>query len=633
MISPHTRHVVMGMAGHIDHGKTAIVKALTGIDTDRLKEEKERGMTTDLGFAFLGDEVAIIDVPGHERFVKTMVAGVTGVDLALLVVAADDGVMPQTREHLEILRLLNIPRGLIAVNKIDIVEAAWVDMVRSDIQQLVKGTFLEESPIYNVSAVTGEGIDELRRAIIREAGMVRRRADKGVFRMPIDRVFTIKGFGTVVAGTIASGSIHLEDTVELLPIGRSLRVRGLQVHDHPVQESVIGLRTAINLQGLEREVVERGNVLGSPGYFRSTSMMDAHLVYLPTAPAPLQHRTRIRVHIGTTEVVARVVILDQEHLKPGREGFVQFHFEQPIVADEGDRFVLRSYSPLQTLGGGTVLDVRPGKHRRFQHDVLDRLQQILKGDPAEHVLQQLQRNLAAPLTAGDIARTAGIPPETCRHHLASLEERSRVVHFEGDTWYATSNTLILRVHVLEALKRFHQENPLRSGLPGVELHSRMRPAIDKRLLAFVLDDLCRDGRIVKHGDHLACEGHAVSLSADQKRLKDLILQKYLAAPLAPPGVKDIAAELGKAAEKVIAYLTESGELIHLEEDLLMHKNGIAEARKRLSVYLHTHRKGTTSELRQHLAMTRKHVVPLLEYLDRIAFTERHEEVRMLKEDL
>jgi len=622
----------MGMAGHIDHGKTAIVKALTGIDTDRLKEEKERGMTTDLGFAFLGDEVAIIDVPGHERFVKTMVAGVTGVDLALLVIAADDGVMPQTREHLEILRLLNIPRGLIALNKIDIVDTAWADMVCADIQQLVKGTFLEGSPIYSVSAVTGEGIEQLRRAIIRESAMVQQRADKGVFRMPIDRVFTIKGFGTVVAGTIASGSIHVEDTVELLPMGRSLRVRGLQVHDHPVQESAIGLRTAINLQGLEREVVERGNVLGTPGYYRSTSMLDAHLVYLPTALSPLQQRMRVRVHIGTTEVIARAILLDQEFLKPGREGFVQFHFEQPIVADEGDRFVLRSYSPLQTLGGGTVLDVRPGKHRRFQKDVLERLQQVLKGDPAEHVLQQLQRSLAAPLTAENIARNAGIPTASCRHHLTSLEERSKVLRFDGDAWYAASNVLALRVHVLEALKRFHQENPLRSGLPTVELHSRIRPAIDRRLLTFVLDELCRDARIVRHGDLLASEGHTVTLSTDQKRLKDLILQKYIAASLGPPGVKEIVAELGKGAEKVIVFLTECGDLIHLEDDLLMHKNGAAEAQKRLSGYLHTHRQGTTSEIRQYLGMTRKHVVPLLEYFDRTGFTERHEDVRVLKEE-
>ncbi len=630
MGSPHTRHVVMGMAGHIDHGKTAIVKRLTGIDTDRLKEEKERGMTTDLGFAFLGDSVAIIDVPGHERFVKTMVAGVTGVDFALLVVAADDGVMPQTREHLEILRLLKIPRGLIALNKVDIVAPEWLDLVSADIAQLVKGTFLGGAPLYRVSAVTGEGIDELHRAILREAGLVRQRTDKGVFRMPIDRVFSIKGFGTVVAGTIASGSIRVDDTVELLPIGRPLRVRGIQVHDQTVQESSIGLRTAVNLQGLEREVVERGDVLGTPGYYHPTSMVDAHLLYLATAPGPLQHRTRVRIHLGTTEVIARVLLLDQEELKPGKEGFVQLHFERPIVADDGDRYVLRSYSPLQTLGGGTVLDVRPGKHRRFQGDVLERLQQAVKGDPAEHVLQQLQRFAVAPVTAAELARTAAIPLETCLQYLHVLEERRCVLCLEGKTWFALSNKLTLRTHVLDALTRFHQENPLRVGVPAPELASRIKPAIDKRLLAIIVDELLKESRIVKHGEQLACEGHTVSLSADQKRLRDMILQKYLTNLLTPPDTGEIVAELGKGAEKLVTHITECGDLIHLEEGLLMHRNGITEAQKRLGEYLRIHGKGTTSELRQHLAMTRKYVVPLLEYLDRNGFTERHEDVRVLK---
>lgn len=631
MDSPGTRHIVMGMAGHIDHGKTAIVKALTGIDTDRLKEEKERGMTTDLGFAFLGDEVAIIDVPGHERFVKTMVAGVTGVDLALLVVAADDGVMPQTREHFEILRLLKIPRGLIALNKIDLVKPDWAEMVCDDIRDLVADTFLAAAPIITVSATTGLGIDELRRAIVREAGLVRQRTDKGVFRMPIDRVFTIKGFGTVVAGTVTSGAIHVDETVELLPAGRALRVRGLQVHDHTVQQSSIGLRTAINLQGLEREGVERGDVLGTPGYFRATSMLDAHLTYLSTAPAPLQHRTRVRVNIGTAEVVARTVPLDRDLLKPGEEGFVQIHFEQPIVADEGDRFVLRSYSPLQTLGGGVTLDAHPEKHRRFQQDVVLRLQEATKGDPTAHVLQQLQRSTTPPMPAADIARASGIPTETCLRHLESLERRRDVVRCEGESWVATSTILTLRNQVLAAVKRFHAENPLRLGIHLPELHSRIKPAIDKRLLASIVKDLVLESRLVRNGEHLASEGHAVTLTAEQKRLREAILKKYLATPLAPPDMHTIVSELGREAERLIPYLTEAGDLLHLDEGLLIHKEGVAKAREMLAEYLRAHGTGTTSELRQHLGMTRKYAVPLLEFLDKTGFTERHEDVRVLKE--
>ena len=474
-------HIVLGMAGHIDHGKTAIVRALTGTDTDRLKEEKERGMTTDLGFAFLGDRITIIDVPGHEKFVRTMVAGVNTVNLALLVIAADDGVMPQTREHFEILRLLGIRHGLVALNKIDLVESEWLDLVRSDIRALVAGSFFEQAPIVPVSTVTGEGIETLHRTITTLSQEVPSRIDKGVFRLPIDRVFTIKGFGTVVAGTVLSGRIQVEDTVELLPQGIPVRIRGIQVHEKNVSASGVGQRTALNLQGVEKAGIERGHVLAASGFYHPTSMLDARLLYLGSAAKQLAHRTRVHVHVGTSETVARVMLLDRETIAPGTEGFVQLHFEQPVVADAGDRFVIRSYSPVLTIGGGCVLDAHPGKHKRFQPDVRERLERLVQGDPVQMVLEELARETTVLLTQAELAHRVSLPVERCTGYLEELERRKAVLRHGPDGWCAISTVAAVGNRIVEALSRFYREHPLRLGILAVELQSRIKPSLDRRL--------------------------------------------------------------------------------------------------------------------------------------------------------
>ena len=362
------KQVVMGTAGHIDHGKTQLIKTLTGIDTDRLKEEKERGITIDLGFAHLtyedGTEVGVIDVPGHERFVRNMLAGVGGIDLVMLVIAADEGVMPQTREHLAICQLLRVKEGLVALTKADLVDEDWLELVSEDTREFLKGTFLEGKPIVPVSAKTGQGIDELKRVLQALVARVPPKQLEGKFRLPVDRVFTIRGFGTVVTGTLFSGTIRVEDRIEIYPKGIEAKIRGLQVHNASVPEAVAGQRTAINLQGIDKVELERGDVLGHPGEFAPTFMLDAVLQHLSDAPRPLRHRARVRLHVGTSEIMGRVILLDRDELAPGEEAYVQLRLEEPAIVLPRDRFVIRSYSPVQTIGGGMLLDAQPAKHRR-----------------------------------------------------------------------------------------------------------------------------------------------------------------------------------------------------------------------------------------------------------------------------
>jgi len=625
------RHIVLGMAGHIDHGKTAIVKALTGVDTDRLKEEKERGMTTDLGFAFLGDDITIIDVPGHEKFIKTMVAGVNTVDFALLVIAADDGVMPQTREHLEILRLLEIGKGLVALNKIDLVEPDWLEMVKGDIRELLKGTFLDGAPIIPVNALSGQGISELKREISEIAQSVSERRDKGIFRLPIDRVFTIKGFGTVVAGTVLSGTIKVEEPVELLPQGQVLRVRGLQVHERSVPESRVGFRTAINLMGIEKEAIERGDTLAAPGFFKPTHMVDARFSYLSSASSNLENRSRIRVHLGTSEVIARIVLLDRELLRPGEEGLVQIHFEKPVVADAGDRFVVRTYSPLQTIGGGSILDPHPVKHKRFQEEVQQRLRQIAEGDPQQQVLEQLMKLDSSLVSVNELSRAASLPTDVCLQHLQSLEKENQAICYHQVYWYASANLVMLRNRVKEVLDRFHRDHPLRTGMPLSELHSRIKPAIDKRLFDALCDTLGREGVVSVVSDRASRADFRVQLSSDQIRLKENIERRFLAAPLMPPGVEDVLVGTGKEGEQILQLMIDGGELVRLEEGIVIHRNAIEQAKRSVTELFAKQRQATLSEIRQHLGITRKYAVPLLVYLDSVGFTERDGDVRLLKQ--
>src|SRR5262245_799287 len=412
------RHVVVGTAGHIDHGKTSLVKALTGIDTDRLPEEKARGITIDLGFAFLEEgqdlTIEIVDVPGHERFVRNMLAGVGGIDLAILVVAADEGVMPQTREHLAICSLLRIPAGLVALTKVDMVEDDWLELVTDDVSRLVRGTFLEGAPIAPVSSKTGQGLDELRAALRDLAARVPARATDQLPRLPIDRVFTIRGFGTVVTGTLVAGRLQIDDRVEVFPRGAQVKVRGLQVHGRAVEQAVAGQRTAVNLQSLERAAIDRGDVLGLAGSLVPSALVDGTLELLGDAPRPLKSRDRIRFHTGTAEVMARVLLLDRAELTPGESAFARLRLEQPVVAMPRDRFVIRSYSPIVTIGGGTLLDIDPPRVRRKAPALVAHLALLGSGSDEAVVAEHVRQSGTAGARTASLSGRVGIGPARLR---------------------------------------------------------------------------------------------------------------------------------------------------------------------------------------------------------------------------
>ncbi len=624
-------HIVLGMAGHIDHGKTAIVKLLTGRDTDRLKEEKERGMTTDLGFAFLGTDITIIDVPGHEKFVKTMVAGVNTVDLALLVIAADDGVMPQTQEHLEILNLLGVSNGLIAVNKIDLVEPEWVELVVDDVKNLVKGTVLDSAPIIPVSAVENRGIDTLKEEILRVAKEVRARKDKGIFRLPIDRVFSIKGFGTVVAGTVLSGKVSPEDTVELLPRGLPLRVRGVQVHDKPVKEATIGFRTAINLGRIEKESIERGDLLAEPGYFKPSFMIDAHFTLLKSWHRELKNRDRVRVHVGTSEVIARISILDKEALFPGEEGFVQIHFEKAVVADREDRFVVRSYSPLQTMGGGIILDVHPHKHKRFQKGVLAKLQNLLEGDPNQVVLEHFDRARFIPRTEDELAKSLGITMQELKKRLEKLNAEGKLRPIGKKRLMSTANYELLSRRVINCVKDFHEKNPLKYAIPAGKLRLMIKAPVDQGVYDEILAMHREEGTIVMEGDQIHIAGHSAALTPKQEELKKELEQKYLKELFNPPSWNEIQ-DLGDKYKPIVEYMVDSGVLFPVEKGGYFHKTAVEEARKRVERYLLKENKtATLADLKDLLdGIPRKKLVMLMEYFDRIGLTVRDGDGRRLK---
>jgi selenocysteine-specific elongation factor len=430
------KQIVLGTAGHIDHGKTALIKALTGIDTDRLKEEKERGITIELGFASLvlpsGLRMGIVDVPGHEKFVKHMVAGAWGIDIVALVVAADEGIMPQTREHLDICRLLAVKKGLVVVSKIDLADRELVPLVEEEVTELVKGTFLEGAPIVTVSSLTGEGLPELVATLDRLGNEVEGRTSDGLFRLPIDRVFVMKGFGAVVTGTLVSGSLSVGDSVEILPSLKEGKVRGIQVHNEVVEMTRAGQRTAVNLQGVEKSFINRGDVLAHPQTLTPTSMVDAYLEHLPISPRPLRNRIKQRFHIGTSSTLATIVLLDKGELAPGEKGFVQLRFEKPVVAFPHDRFVIRGSSAIQTLGGGIVIDSHPAKHKRFARDVLAGLTILRDKGEEEVVSHHLATSGVKGMTFRELRERVPFAPGRLSQLLGELRTRAEIVAIDGE---------------------------------------------------------------------------------------------------------------------------------------------------------------------------------------------------------
>ncbi len=630
------RHVVVGTAGHIDHGKTSLVKALTGIDTDRLPEEKARGITIDLGFAFLeelgGLTIEIVDVPGHERFVKNMLAGVGGIDLAMLVIAADEGVMPQTREHLAICRLLQIKTGLVALTKTDLVEPDWLELVRDDVAGLVRGTFLEGAPILAVSAKTGEGLAGLRAELARIARAVPpRRADQ-LPRLPIDRVFTVKGFGTVVTGTLMAGRLATDDRVEVYPKGLTAKVRGLQTHGAPVGEAFAGQRTAINLQGLERVAVERGDVVGLAATLVSSVLVDGTLELLADAPRPLKSRDRVRFHAGTSEIMARALLLDRSELPPGERAFARFRLEAPLVAVPGDRFVIRSYSPMVTIGGGTLLDVDPPRFKRKAPALVAHLALLERGTSEEVVEEHVRQLGAAGARVTALAGRVPFGPDRLRELLGALEATGRVLAVEREWFLHPGSFTRLRGLVVAALEPFHRANPLRAGMSREELRGRAG-APDEKVFAHLLGVLGGEGVVRVDRDKVSLATHVVRLSPEQQRVVDRVEREFLDGAAAPPGAEEALARAGVSGgeeHELFQYLLETKRLVRVKESLFFHASALDTIQERVVAYLRERKEIGPGDIKDLLGVSRKYAIPLLEHLDARRVTVRQGERRVLR---
>ena len=629
------RHVIIGTAGHIDHGKTALVKALTGIETDTHPQERARGMTIDVGFAYWKEDVTLLDVPGHERFVKNAVAGVSSVDLALFVVAADDGVMPQTREHLAILRLLGVRDGLVALTKTDLVEPEWVEMVVEDLRELLAGTFLEAAEIVPVSSVTGEGIGRLRTLLEERIAGVGPRPDRGVLRLPIDRAFSMSGFGTVVTGTVLAGSVRPRDELVLQPRGRTVRVRGVQVHGRDVAAAGPGSRAAVNLSDVNVADVARGDTLAEPGFFGATTRIDARLQMLPDAPAVLKHRDRLRLHLGPGEVLARVVLLDADALAPGEAGFVQLQLERPGLAAHGDRFVARRYSPARTLAGGVVLDPRARRHRRRRPDVLERLRRLRTEDPQE-VLDALLRDAGAhSRSAGDLAPLLGRSAADVEARLQELRDRGSCVEFEqaGRRRFVHAGAWErLGEEILKALARFHEEQPLQPAVSREELSRRTGSDHEGAVFQAAAEWLAADGRVRLESGRLSRPGHQVELTPEQEALRQAIAGVLRGGGAQPPDEGELPGRLGRPAAEVVAVVAvmqERGDLVRLRDGLLFDAAVLARIESDLVAYLREHGQIEVAGFRELVVTTRRFALPLLNYFDGQGLTRREDDLRRL----
>lgn len=624
-------NLIIGTAGHVDHGKTALIKALTGIDTDRLKIEKERGISIELGYALCrlpsGRRAGIVDVPGHERFIKNMLAGVGGIDLVLLVIAADEGVMPQTREHMHIIELLQIKQGVVALTKVDLVDGEWLELVREEVRDFLKTTFLKDAPLVEVSSVTGQGLPELLQALDQAAARTEEKPAGGPVRLPIDRAFSITGFGTVVTGTLWSGVIRLNDVLEILPRGGSARVRSLQVHGERVEEARAGQRVAVNIPGVEVTAVERGSVLAERGVFSASTRMDARLYLLPDAPKELRHRARVRFYLGTAEVLGRVLLLDREELPAGQTAYVQLFLEEPAVAARGDRFIIRSYSPMHTIGGGVIIDPAAGKHKRLRQEVLAGLAAREKGSPRELVLEVLKAEKKKMLTIAGLSPT-GLTREELTGALDGLLADGQVIKISVDNedYYLSREVYRSQAEELrKALLAFHREYPLREGLPREEVRSRFFPHLNVRQLQALLEVMEKDGLVQDAPQTVALPDFSPHLDERQEKIFAWLESTYREGGLLPPRWSEAAAVTRlepQEAQELLQYCLRRGTLVKVADDLYFHAGEIARAKEMLLDFLARSGEITVAQARDLWQTSRKYALPMLEYFDRLKITRR-----------
>jgi selenocysteine-specific elongation factor len=662
---PSMKSVIVGTAGHIDHGKTSLVKALTGIDADRLEEEKRRGITIDLGFAHLelpaplasasqtGETLrfGFVDVPGHERFVRNMLAGVGGIDLVLLVIAADESIKPQTREHFDICRLLSIRRGITVITKSDAVDADTLDVVKLEVEEFLKGSFLDASPdpgtgasrapIVAVSSLTGAGLDELKRELARIAAEVPARDASALARLPIDRVFTMKGFGTVVTGTLVSGTIRKEDELEVFPSGKRVRVRGIQVHGSQAEQAIAGQRTALNLAGVTTEDLARGMTLAPPDTFRTAQRIDVSLSLLPSAK-PLKDRARVHLHAFTFESVAEVALYREKQLKPGATAYAQLRLAEPALLLPGDRFIVRQFSPVITIGGGVVLDVAPlarakkeaaPTERARKAAVLPFLDVLSGGNPEAIVRIRIARHSDRGMTLAQITYETGYRRQQVEKLLAEPLREGRVLHF-GDFYVHGPAIEGLKIFALSSVEGFHKENPLVPGISKEELREVLRASPE--IFSGMLDALLHEKKLALTGDVAHVPGRGVVMKDDEAESKKIIEQAFASAGLQVPALRDVLAgvKIDKTrAQKIVTLMLRDKVLLKISDELVFHQSAIEQLRQQIAALKAKAAPGAAKidvgKFKELTGVTRKYAIPLLEYLDRERVTKRVGDERII----
>ncbi|MCX7832062.1 MAG: selenocysteine-specific translation elongation factor [Actinobacteria bacterium] len=626
---------VIGTAGHIDHGKSTLVKALTGINPDRLKEEKEREMTIDLGFAYLdlpsGKRVGIVDVPGHERFIRNMLAGASGIDLVLFVVAADEGMMPQSREHLDILNLLKVKKGVIVLTKIDLVDKDWLFLIEEELKEEVKGTFLEGAPIFKVSSLTGQGLDQLVKYIDQTIESIEKRPVDLPARYPIDRVFKVAGFGTVVTGTLWEGKIRVGQNLKLLPQDIDVKVRNLQSHGESVEVAEAAVRLAINISGAEKVSIKRGDVLVEPGCFRPTNLIDAELELLDSAH-PIEHAEKIHFYLGTKETLGKIRILFKEKMEPGEKGFVQIVLEEPVVARRGDRFIIRRFSPVVTIGGGTVLEPYAQRKRLRDKKFLSEFELKKQGNLREILNFYLEDASSNGLSLDELKLRLAETGEIVEKQVAGMISEGRVVKV-SDRYYSKNSLIELKEKALNEVKKFFSENPHLPSMDREALRSKLEIR-DRRIFSLILDELNKENSLLVSSDSISLPDRSAQLSPAEREVKEAIEKIFLESEFNPPSPDNIVLNFEgreKIAKRMFDVLVREGKLIKIAPDFYMHEQALSKAKEELRKAFLERKKLRVSEIRDILRTSRKYAVPLAEYLDKIRFTRRVGDERILME--
>lgn len=630
------KNIIIGTAGHVDHGKTALIKALTGIETDRIKEEKKRGITIELGFAYLdlpdGEKAGIIDVPGHEKFVKNMLAGAGGIDLALLVVAADEGFMPQTKEHLGILSLLDIPEGIIVITKKDMVDSDWLEMVKEDIRGQVAGTFLENAPMLAVSSYTGEGIDELKQAIfalIDQSSQIKNMDTP--WRIPVDRVFSIEGFGTVITGTLIEGQVSVGDPVTIYPQGKATKVRNLQVHSKDVQTAYAGQRVAMNLANIKKTELVKGDVVGQPNSMHTTMMVDIRLTILKDCERDIKNATRLHLYHGARDVLCKVVLLDRDSITAGETCYAQLRLEEEIALKTGDHFVLRFYSPLETIGGGMVLDSNPFKHKRNDKTVLENLSIKDTGSIKEKISVALREYSPRFETLDFLQIQTAIPKDTFDQQIQKLLKEKTAFRINDSIVIHNDYVNLLKTTAANLLSEYHKANPLRDGMKQEEFRSKLLRYEDITVVDKITDALINRKVLKTVNGCIALADFTIQADNNQQQLMDKLERIFLEHKFEVPSTDQLATDFAKEKnfKQVLEALINSGRLVRVEDKICIHIDHYTHAYQAAAAYIQEHGQITLAEFRDLLGTSRKYAVAILEYFDRRGLTKKIQDARVL----